>query len=135
MFQRMDRDRDGIIMAAELPVVRNATNQPGAPNQPGAAPPNFDQNGDGKITELELETYFGDRRKELGFDDEDADRAATLIQRNDADGNRSLSRSELVASGADRNSPLSPEKLPVIDNDKDGKISMPELARYLKKTR
>ena len=124
MLRQMDRDGDGVIPVAEIPAVRADQRLP-----------NWDLNSDGKITELELETFFGERRKELGFDDEDSDRATTLIQRNDSDGSRSLSKSELVASGSDRNSPLSPTKLPLIDEDRDSQIDMHELARYLKKTR
>ena len=125
LMRQMDRDRDGFIPIAELSAVQSDD----------GPPTNWDLNDDGKITELELETYFGKRRKELGFDDEDSDRAMTLMQRNDADGNRSLSKAELVASGSDRNSPLSPTKLPLIDEDKNGEVDLNELARYLKKTR
>ena len=124
MMRQMDRDGDGVIAAAEMPVIRGEQSTP-----------KWDLNSDGMITELELETFFGDRRKELGFDDEDSDRATTLIQRNDSDGDRALSKSELVASGGDRNSPLAPAKLPLIDADRDGVINVQELARYLKKTR
>ena len=124
ILRQMDRDGSGTIEAGEVP--------PGTPN---AFLLNCDKNKDGDVTELELERSYGDRRKELGYDDQDLERASTLVQRNDSDRSKSLSRSELAASGADRNSPLSPSKLTTIDKDKDGKMSVDELAKYLKKTR
>jgi Ca2+-binding EF-hand superfamily protein len=124
LLRRLDRDGDGIILAADLP------------SQPANSDlSDFDQNSDGEITELELERVFGNRRRELGYDDQDFERATTLVQRNDRDGNRTLSRSELVAGGSDRSSPLSADKLPLVDENQDGKLSVSELARYLKKTR
>tara|TARA_R110002049_G_scaffold2750_4_gene21912 strand:+ start:56914 stop:58059 length:1146 start_codon:yes stop_codon:yes gene_type:complete len=123
LFRQIDRDRDGVAAVSDL-----------RPSGAGKELPDWDQNNDGKITELEIEIYFGERRKELGYDDEDSDRATTLIQRNDMDGNGSLSKPELVASGSDRNSPISPTKLPLIDQDRNGKIDVTELARYLSKT-
>jgi Ca2+-binding EF-hand superfamily protein len=124
ILRQMDRDGNGTIEAGEIP-----------PGTPGAFLMNCDQNMDGDVTELELERSYGDRRKMLGYDDQDFERASTLIQRNDSDRSKSLSRSELVASGADRNSPLSPSKLTTIDEDSDQRISVDELAKYLKKTR
>ena len=125
LMRQFDRDRDGLIPVSEVRLAPNADGQR----------PKWDLNEDGEITQLELETYYGQQRKELGYDDEDSDRALVLMQRNDADGSRSLSKSELVASGADANSPLSPTKLPLVDEDKNGTIEVQELARYLKKTR
>ncbi len=124
ILTQADRDRDGVISATEL-----------ASFGPNPLLPKCDDNHDGKVTEFELERFFGNRRRELGFDDEDAKRATILVQRNDIDGSRTLDRSELVASGSDPSSPLSPDKLPLIDTDQDGKLSVDELARYLKKTR
>jgi Ca2+-binding EF-hand superfamily protein len=120
LMRQLDGDGDGQVVVAELL----------SPN-PESPLSKADTNGDGKITELELETEFGKTRKELGFDDDDAKRARVLIQRNDSDGNRKLSKSELTASGADRNSPLSPTKLSRTDQDKDGEIDARELAKSL----
>ena len=120
LMRQLDGDGDGQVVVAELL----------SPN-PESPLSKADTNGDGKITELELETEFGKTRKELGFDDDDANRARVLIQRNDSDGNRKLSKSELTASGADRNSPLSPTKLSRTDQDKDGEIDARELAKSL----
>ncbi|MGB7345116.1 MAG: hypothetical protein WBD20_12955 [Pirellulaceae bacterium] len=123
MLTRLDRDRDGEIVVADLP-----------PQPPGSTLLEFDADGDGKITEIEMERHMGKRRKELGYDDDHAKRAGILIQRNDSDRSRTLSKSELTASGSDRNSPLSPDKMLAIDADKDGQLSLEELARYLAKT-
>ena len=125
LMRRFDRDRDGIVASTDLPGIKYEDGQVA----------NWDVDGNGKITESEIEKYFGNRRRALGYDDEDSERASTLIRRNDSDGSRSLSKAELIASGADRNSPLSPVKLPVIDVNKSGSIDVHELARYLKKTR
>lgn len=124
LLGRLDRDGNGLIAAIEIP-----------PESANGLMTQYDGNKDGEITELELEQVFGNRRKSLGYDDIDLDRASTLVQRNDTDRNRSLSKSELIASGADRNSPLSPIKLAIIDTDKNGEVSIKELAKYLKKTR
>ena len=124
-MRRLDRDLVGFVASNDLAGIRDEDGQV----------PNLDVDGNGKITEPEIEKYFADRRKTLGYDDEDSERATTLIQRNDSDGSRSLSKAELIASGADRDSPLSPVKLPVIDENNSGTIDVHELARYLKKTR
>ncbi|QDT08956.1 hypothetical protein [Planctomycetes bacterium K23_9] len=120
MLRQFDSDRDGAIVAAELPasILQSPIGQ-------------ADSSGDGKISERELERHFGKVRRELGFDDDDAGRARILIQRNDVDGNQRLSKSEMTSSGADRNSPLSPTKLVGMDDNKDGEIEWRELARAL----
>lgn len=124
IIRGLDRDGSGTLSVAELQLSRNK-------DILGEA----DVNGDGESSELEIEKAFGKRRRELAYDDQDFERASKLVKRNDSDGSRSLSRSELVASGADRSSSLSPEKLPAIDTDNDGKIGVEELARFLKKSR
>ena len=123
MMRLLDRDRSGVLEEVELQSLR-----------PGPDSPKLDQNGDKKATESEVEEFYAKRRKELGYGDEAGDRALTLIQRNDKDGSKTLSKSELEATGADHSSVLSPKKLTLIDKDKDGSIGLDELARYLQRT-
>lgn len=124
MLQSADRDRNGSLSGDEVVSIGNQ-----------AVIKDADRNQDGEVTELELERLFGERRKELGFDDQDQARAMVLMERNDRDRSRTLSRAELVASGAGRESVLSPEKLVLIDTDKDGAASINELARFLHRMR
>lgn len=124
ILRQIDRNRDSKIDGDEIP-----------PTQGTSFLDMYDADKDGAVTELEIESVFAKRRKELGYDDEAGARAAILIQRNDTDRSKSLSKQELVASGSDRDSPLSPTKLPLIDKDRDQNISLQELARYLQKTR
>ena len=124
VIRRSDPDGDGLVPAT---LFRQADSDPalGSP----------DENGDGLLSLLEIETYLAKKRKLLGFDDESANRASILIARNDSNGDRKLSKSELTTSGADRDSPLSPQKLSQIDQDGDAAIDMKELARFIQKTR
>lgn len=124
VIRRSDPDGDGLVPAG-------AFRQADGDLDLGSA----DGDGDGNLSLLEMETYLAKRRKRLGFDDDAAQRASILIGRNDRDSDRKLSKPELVASGADRNSPISPEKLNSIDQDGDSKIDMQELARFIQKTR
>ncbi len=124
VIRRSDPDGDGLVPAN---LFRQADPDPdlGSP----------DENGDGLLSLLEIETYLAKQRKLLGFDDESANRASILIARNDSNGDRKLSKAELKASGANRDSPLFPEKLSLIDQDGDAAIDMKELARFIQKTR
>ncbi|WP_182865632.1 hypothetical protein [Stieleria mannarensis] len=124
VIRRSDPDGDGLVPA-------NLFRQGDSDLDLGSP----DENGDGSLSLLEMETYLAKQRKRLGFDDEAAKRASILIARNDSDGDRKLSKAELVASGADRDSPLSPQKLSLIDQDNDAAIDMQELARFIQKTR
>jgi len=120
LLRQLDRNRNAVIEADEI--------QAGGPDEILAE---ADADSDGDVTEIELERWFGRRRKELGFDDEDAQRARILIGRNDTDHDRALSRGEMEASGADRNSPISPTKFSTTDRDHDGRVSLTELAQAL----
>ncbi|QEF96137.1 EF hand [Stieleria maiorica] len=124
VIRRSDPDGDGLVPA-------NLLRQSDSDLDLGSP----DENGDGSLSLLEMETYLAKQRKRLGFDDEAAKRASILIARNDSDGDRKLSKAELVASGANRDSPLSPEKFTLIDQDSDAAIDMKELARFIQKTR
>ncbi|WP_145220958.1 hypothetical protein [Planctomycetes bacterium TBK1r] len=126
VIRRSDPDGDGLVPAN---LFRQADPDP----DPDLGSP--DENGDGLLSLLEIETYLAKQRKLLGFDDESANRASILIARNDSNGDRKLSKAELKASGANRDSPLFPEKLSLIDQDGDAAIDMKELARFIQKTR
>ncbi len=123
VIRKADSDNDGFIPA-------NLFRQADSDLYLGSP----DENSDGSLTLLEIETYLAKQRKRLGFDDEAAQRASILIARNDSNSDRKLSESELVASGANRDSPLSPHKLKLIDQDGDTAIDMKELARFIQKT-
>ncbi len=124
VIRKADQDGDGLVPA-------NLFQQADGDADLGSP----DDNGDGNLSLLELETYLAKRRKRLGFDDDAAQRASILIARNDSNSDRKLSKSELVASGANRDSPLSPLKLSLVDQDGDAAIDMQELARFIQKTR
>ncbi|MGB7325943.1 MAG: hypothetical protein WBD31_13795 [Rubripirellula sp.] len=124
LIRKADQDGDGLI-PANLFQQSETNGDLGDP----------DKNGDGNLSLLELESYFARRRKQLGYDDEAAQRASVLIARNDLNTDRKLSKSELLASGADRNSPLSPERLTLVDQDGNSEIDLQELARFIQKTR
>ncbi|TWU46941.1 hypothetical protein [Rubripirellula reticaptiva] len=124
LIRKADQDGDGLVPATLF-------QQAGTDSDLGSP----DENGDSSLSLLELETYLAKRRKQLGFDDEAAQRASILIARNDSNSDRKLSKSELVASGANRDSPLSPERLTLVDQDGDSEIDMQELARFIQKTR
>ena len=123
VIRKADSDNDGFIPA-------NLFRQADSDLDLGSP----DENSDGSLSLLEMEKYLAKRRKHLGFDDEAAQRASILIARNDSNSDRKLSESELVASGANRDSPLSPHKLKLIDQDGDTAIDMKELARFIQKT-
>lgn len=123
VIRKSDPDGDGLVPAG---VFRQADGD----LELGSA----DEDGDGNLSLLEMETYLAKRRKHLEYDDDAAQRASILIGRNDRDSDRKLSKSELVASGADRDSPLSPQKLRLIDQNGDSAIDFRELARFIQRT-
>ncbi|QDV47952.1 EF hand [Stieleria neptunia] len=124
VIRRADQDGDGLVSADRFRQADSDLDL-GSP----------DENGDGNLSLLEMETYLAKQRQRLGFDDEAAKRASILIARNDSNGDRKLSKAELVASGANRDSPLSPQKLSLVDQDGDAAIDMKELARFIQKTK
>ncbi len=124
ILRRRDKDCDGAISSDEM-----------LPEEANSESSKCDYDEDGMVTEAELERYFGLLRRELNYDDQDLKRAWVLIHRNVGPRGQSLTRQDLVASGGDRSSVLDPDKFPLIDKDKNSRIDVTELARYLKQTR
>ncbi len=81
VIRKADQDGDGLVPA-------NLFRQADSDTDLGSP----DENGDGSLSLLEMETYLAKRRKRLGFDDDAAQRASILITRNDSNADRKLSK-------------------------------------------
>ncbi|WP_442510020.1 hypothetical protein SH528x_001624 [Novipirellula sp. SH528] len=92
----------------------------------------FDADSDGTVTLGEVQTYIASERKKLGFSDEHVADARRLLLRHDTDRSTFIELSEL---SSDESGPgkLPPSTLKAADENKDGRLSLEELAKHLAK--
>ncbi|QDT09451.1 hypothetical protein [Stieleria marina] len=121
LMQR-DFDGDGKLADRELQIFGNESSEQFT---------KFDADKDGEITLQEIETHFAAVRKNRGYGPKQFNVAVRLIQRHDANKSKHIEPSELHDSAA--KGKLSKDILPEADLNKDGRIGLDELSRYLVK--
>ena len=121
LMQR-DLDGDGTITAKELEPYGDALSVQYA---------QFDDDKDGEITIKEMESHFAAVRKERGYGPEQFNVAVRLLQRHDTNRSKLIEASELHERAS--KGKLGRSILAEADLDKDDKISLDELSRYLVK--
>ncbi|GAA4454002.1 hypothetical protein [Novipirellula rosea] len=92
----------------------------------------FDANSDGTVTLGEVQTYIASERKQLGFSDEHIANARRLLLRHDTDRSTFIEPAEL-SSGASVPGKLPASTMKAADENKDGRLSLQELAKHLAK--
>lgn len=89
----------------------------------------YDTNSDGTVTMLEVEKLFAQRRKTKGYSDEDYTNAARLMTRHDRNRSTFVEKNELL--DLPRPGQLSTPQMAKIDTNKDEKLSIDEIAKFL----
>ncbi|WP_442511775.1 hypothetical protein SH528x_003494 [Novipirellula sp. SH528] len=91
----------------------------------------FDTDKNGKITVKEIETRLAAVRKDRGFGPAQFQLATRMIIRHDTNRSKHIEASEFHDKAA--KGKLSKDVLPIADLNKDGRVGIDELARYLLK--
>ncbi len=125
LFTRFDTDADGTIDKAEFAAAQSQLGGPATGNPLGQ----FDTNKDGMLTQPELAKAMSSNRKKLGFNDSQLAEARRLLVRHDQNRDTFLDESELYDNPASGQLPKS--LLKQSDQDKDQRISIVELAKYV----
>ncbi|MCD0462061.1 hypothetical protein [Roseiconus lacunae] len=120
ILARFDKDFNGLISAEEMVdrTGKSATDQ--------LFP--LDKNGDGTVSTAEVENHYSELRKQKGFVEEDFQRAQRSVTRYDK--NRSKHIEVIELDSADSSGDLTPAMLERADLDKDGRLSVIEIAKY-----
>ncbi|QDT08647.1 hypothetical protein [Planctomycetes bacterium K23_9] len=91
----------------------------------------FDKDKNGKITVKEIESRLAAIRKDRGFGPAQFQLATRMITRHDTNRSKHIEASEFHDKAA--KGKLSKEVLPIADLNKDGRVGIDELSRYLLK--
>ncbi len=118
----LDLNHDGEIAESELDPSGEGMPQPFV---------EFDTDKNGKITVKEIESRLAAIRKGRGFGPAQFQLAKRLITRHDTNRSKHIEASELHDKAA--KGKLSKDVLPIADLNKDGRIGIDELSRYLLK--
>lgn len=121
MIARADLDQDGKLNQAEQKLF--------ADENVGQ----YDTNGDGFVTQAEIDASLAKARKDKGYLDEDLFAARRLMTRHDQNRNMMIDKSELAENPTAGQ--LSVDDLRIIDQDRDEAISLEELAKQIAKDR
>ena len=137
LFSIFDRDLNGTISTQERKSIALA---PGAvfgagENDRVETDPlaKFDADNNGTITTPEVEKHFAKIRKERGYIAVDFTKASKMIQRHDRNKSKHIEPDELDSKPTPGR--LSKSVLKSSDENKDGRISLNELARYFARQR
>ncbi|QDV83656.1 EF-hand domain-containing protein [Stieleria magnilauensis] len=127
VFERYDRNSDGTIdtdefVAAEGPFSNGSGTNPLS---------ELDKNGDGELTQMEVQQVITQTRKTLGFDDGHLAEARKLLTRHDKNRSTFIDESELFETPV--SGQLAKTILKQADQDDDKRVSLIELATYLAK--
>ncbi|EMI22083.1 hypothetical protein RMSM_00982 [Rhodopirellula maiorica SM1] len=122
-----DRNQDGKISEDEMG--GDAFSADGAASSQYTR---FDANSDGTVTLGEVQTYIARERKRLGFNDTHLANARRLLLRHDTDRSTFIESAEL-SSAETGPGKLSSSTLEAADENKDGRLSLEELAKHLAK--
>ena len=120
LFRMLDRDDDGQLSSEEL-------SQPSLEGYRKA-----DKNGDGNVTERELQAHFASGRKEKGYSQSHLVAARRVMLRYDADKNGTLSEAEY--SDRSEGAASARTEFAKIDGNSDKQLTLEELAKHLAKT-
>ncbi len=116
LFLRHDRNRDANITVEEV----------GASGM--AALKTHDLNSDNMISTREVEKFYADNRKKLGFSKDDYQKAKAMLLRHDTNRSKFIEVGELFESPT--SGQLSKGIFDRADQDDDQRIELNELARY-----
>ncbi|MDV6034208.1 MAG: hypothetical protein F9B45_29765 [Phycisphaera sp. RhM] len=127
VFERYDRNSDGTINTDEFAAAGGLFSS-GSTTNPLSE---LDKNGDGELTQMEVQQVITQTRKSLGFDDEHLAEARKLLTRHDKNRSTFIDESELFESPV--SGQLAKSILKHADQDDDKRVSLIELAKYLAK--
>ncbi|PAY20471.1 hypothetical protein CKO51_05290 [Rhodopirellula sp. SM50] len=127
VFERYDRNSDGTIDKDEFAAAAGLFSN-GSNTNPLKE---LDKNGDGELTQMEVQQVITQSRKTLGFDDQHLAEARKLLTRHDKNRSTFIDESELFESPV--SGQLAKSILKQADQDDDKRVSLIELAKYLAK--
>tara|TARA_R110002049_G_scaffold4601_5_gene32232 strand:- start:322757 stop:323893 length:1137 start_codon:yes stop_codon:yes gene_type:complete len=127
IFERFDVNSDGRIDESEFA----AASKRYGPNSSTNPLTQLDKNGDGQLTQMEVQQTMIDQRKSLGFNDAQLAEAKKLLTRHDKNRSTFIEEDEFYESPVSGQLEKSIIELADIDNDR--RVSLVELARYLAK--
>ena len=124
LFERYDRNSDGTIDQTEF-----AAGDPFSNDSKTNPLSELDKNGDGELTQMEVQQIIAAQRKSLGFDDNHLAEARKLLTRHDKDRSTFIEEAEFYESPV--SGQLATSVLKQADGDGDKRVSLIELAKHL----